>query len=72
MCADGIHKAISKIGRIGERGDAKRQRISSSRGRVQKQFHLQCAHAALPLVAALPPYKGFPASFGGADAFVDR
>jgi hypothetical protein len=34
------------------------------------QFHVQCAHALLPVVDDLPHYKGFPASFGGADEFV--
>ncbi len=35
------------------------------------QFHVQCAHAVLPVVDDLPHYRGFPASFGGADSFVD-
>ena len=37
----------------------------------QPQFHAQCQHARLPVVDALPHYKGFPAAFGGAEAFVD-
>ena len=34
------------------------------------QFHVQCAHAVLPVEDNLPHYKGFPASFGGAEEFV--
>jgi hypothetical protein len=41
------------------------------KGAFKPQFHVQCAHAVLPVVDELPHYKGFPASFGGADAFVD-
>jgi hypothetical protein len=39
-------------------------------GRFKPQFHVQCAHAVLPVVDDLPHYKGFPASFGGAEEFV--
>lgn len=35
------------------------------------QFHVQCAHAVLPVVDGLPHYKGFPAVFGGDDEIVD-
>lgn len=34
------------------------------------QFHVQCAHAVLPVVDNLPHYKGFPAWFGGSEEFV--
>ena len=34
------------------------------------QFHVQCAHAVLPVVDDLPHYKGFPTIFGGAEEFV--
>lgn len=39
-------------------------------GEFKPQFHVQCAHAVLPVVDDLPHYKGFPASFGGAEEFV--
>ena len=40
------------------------------RGAFKPQFHVQCAHAVLPVVDSLPHYKGFPASFGGAEEFI--
>jgi hypothetical protein len=40
------------------------------KGSFKPQFHVQCAHAVLPVVDGLPHYKGFPASFGGAEEFV--
>ncbi|HLY00662.1 MAG TPA: hypothetical protein VKR62_18350 [Roseiarcus sp.] len=40
------------------------------KGSFAPQFHVQCAHAVLPVVDGLPPYKGFPASFGGSEEFV--
>ena len=39
-------------------------------GAFKPQFHVQCAYAVLPVVDNLPHYKGFPASFGGAEEFV--
>jgi hypothetical protein len=41
------------------------------KGAFDPQFHVQCQHAVLPVVDDLPHYKGFPASFGGAEEFVD-
>ena len=41
------------------------------KGAFRPQFHVQCAEAILPVADALPHYKGFPSSFGGAEAFVD-
>jgi hypothetical protein len=41
------------------------------KGTFNPHFHVQCAHAVLPVVDELPHYKGFPTSFGGADTFVD-
>jgi hypothetical protein len=41
------------------------------KGSFKPQFHVQCEHAVLPVVDDLPHYKGFPASFGGAETFVD-
>jgi hypothetical protein len=40
------------------------------KGEFKPQFHVQCAHAVLPVMDDLPHYKGFPPSFGGADEFV--
>jgi hypothetical protein len=40
------------------------------KGEFKPQLHVQCAHAVLPVVDDLPHYKGFPASFGGAEEFV--
>ena len=40
------------------------------KGQFKPQFHVQCAHAVLPVLDDLPHYKGFPASFGGAEEFV--
>ena len=40
------------------------------RDAFKPQFHVQCAHAVLPVADSLPHYKGFPASFGGAEEFV--
>jgi hypothetical protein len=40
------------------------------KGSFTPQFHVQCAHAVLPVVDGLPHYKGFPASFGGSEEFV--
>jgi hypothetical protein len=40
------------------------------KGEFKPQFHVQCAHAVLPVLDDLPHYKGFPASFGGAEEFV--
>lgn len=39
-------------------------------GKFRPQFHIQCQYAILPVVDDLPHYKGFPASFGGAEEFV--
>jgi len=39
-------------------------------GMFKPQFHVQCQHAALPVVDDLPHYKGFPAAFGGREEFV--
>lgn len=39
-------------------------------GTFNAQLHIQCQHAILPVVDSLPHYKGFPASFGGAEEFV--
>jgi len=41
------------------------------KGSFKPQFHVQCADAVLPVVDDLPHYRGFPASFGGAETFVD-
>lgn len=41
------------------------------KGTFKPQFHIQCAHAVLPVVDGLPHYRGFPAVFGGEDAVVD-
>ena len=40
-------------------------------GEFKPQFHVQCQYAVLPVVDDLPHFKGFPATFGGADEFVD-
>jgi hypothetical protein len=40
------------------------------KGAFKPQFHVQCAHAVLPVVDDLPHYRGFPAAFGGADELV--
>jgi hypothetical protein len=40
-------------------------------GAFNPQFHVQCQHAVLPVADNLPHYKGFPASFGGVEEFVD-
>ncbi|MEO7068050.1 MAG: GFA family protein [Rhodanobacter sp.] len=40
------------------------------KGEFTPQLHVQCQHAVLPVVDNLPHYKGFPASFGGAEEFV--
>jgi hypothetical protein len=40
------------------------------KGKFKPQFHVQCANAVLRVVDDLPHYKGFPASFGGAEEFV--
>lgn len=37
------------------------------KGTFAPQFHVQCAHAVMPVVDDLPHYKGFPAVFGGDD-----
>lgn len=37
------------------------------KGSFDPQFHIQCAHAVMPVVDDLPHYKGFPAVFGGDD-----
>ncbi|MFT4047173.1 MAG: GFA family protein [Solimonas sp.] len=37
------------------------------KGQFRPQFHVQCQHAILPVVDALPHYKAFPAAFGGSD-----
>ena len=41
------------------------------KGMFRPQFHVQCQYALLPVVDALPHYKGFPAGFGGAETFVE-
>jgi hypothetical protein len=41
------------------------------KGEFKPRFHVQCAHAVLPVVDNLPHYKFFPASFGGTEEFVD-
>jgi hypothetical protein len=38
--------------------------------KFKPQFHVQCAHAVLPVVDDLFHYKGFLASVGGAEEFV--
>jgi hypothetical protein len=40
------------------------------RREFKPQFHVQCAHAVLPVVDKLPHYKGFPPAFGGTDELV--
>ena len=40
------------------------------KGEFNPQLHVQCQHAVLPVVDNLLHYKGFPASFGGAEEFV--
>jgi len=40
------------------------------KGMFKPQFHVQCAHALLPVVDSLPHYRGFPPGFGGAEEFV--
>lgn len=40
------------------------------RGEFRPQFHIQCQHAVLPVVDALPHFKAFPAAFGGSDELV--
>jgi len=41
------------------------------KGTFAPEFHVQCQHALLPVIDTLPHYKGFPATFGGAEEFVD-
>jgi len=41
------------------------------RGEFKPQFHVQCAHALLPVKDDLPHYRGFPSAFGGSEDFVD-
>ena len=40
-------------------------------GAFQAQMHVQCEYAVLPVVDNLPHYRHFPASFGGAEEFVE-
>ncbi len=40
-------------------------------GAFKAQFHVQCSEAHLPIRDDLPHFKGYPASFGGADDTVD-
>ena len=40
------------------------------KGVFRPQFHVQCQHAVLPVVDALPHYREFPAAFGGVEEFV--
>ena len=37
------------------------------KGAFRPQFHVQCQHAVLPVIDALPHFKAFPAGFGGSD-----
>ncbi len=36
-------------------------------GAFQPHMHVQCQHALLPVVDALPHFKAFPPAFGGSD-----
>ena len=36
-------------------------------GAFKPQLHVQCQHAVLPVVDALPHFKAFPPAFGGSD-----
>ena len=66
-CADCGAYLFSEIATVGMRS------VSGyllPKGAFKPQFHVQCAHAVLPVVDDLPHYKGFPASFGGAEEFV--
>jgi hypothetical protein len=59
---------FSEIARVGMRS------VSAyllPKGEFNPQFHVQCQHAVLPVADNLPHYKGFPASFGGVEEFVD-
>lgn len=40
------------------------------RGAFQPQMHIQCQHAVLPVVDALPHFKAFPPAFGGSHEVV--
>ena len=67
-CEDCGTYLFSEIARVGLRS------VSAyllPKGAFHPQFHVQCQHAVLPVVDNLPHYKAFPASFGGADEFVD-
>lgn len=67
-CADCGAYLYSELPRVGMRS------VSGyllPKAAFKPQFHVQCAYAVLPVVDDLPHYKGFPASFGGAEELVD-
>jgi hypothetical protein len=67
-CADCGDPLFSEIARAGMRSV---NAYLLPKGAFKPQFHVQCQHALAPIVDDLPHYKGFPAAFGGAEAFVD-
>lgn len=64
VCGTHLFSEITRVGLRGVNG------FLLPKGEFNPQFHVQCQHAVLPVVDNLPHYKGFPASFGGADEFV--
>ena len=67
-CEDCGTYLFSELPRVGMRSVSA---YCLPKGEFNPQFHVQCQHAVLPVVDDLPHYKGFPASFGGAEEFVD-
>jgi hypothetical protein len=66
-CADCGTHLFSELPRVGMRSV---NPYLLPKGAFRPQFHVQCQHAALPVVDELPHYKGFPAAFGGREEFV--
>lgn len=67
-CADCGTYLFSELSAVGMRS------VSAyllPKGGFTPQFHVQCAHAVLPVVDDLPHFKGFPPAFGGSNERVD-
>jgi hypothetical protein len=65
-CGDCGTYLFSEIARVGMRSA-----YLLPEGEFDPQFHVQRQHAVLPVADNLPHYKGFPASFGAVEEFVD-
>ncbi len=66
-CADCGTHLFSELANVGMRS---LNAYLMPNGSFKPQFHVQCAHAVLPVLDGLPHYSGFPALFGGAEEFV--